>query len=39
MKLSDDWNDFMLKLERIDPKVGDQLAFDLEMDAKSPRGR
>lgn len=38
MKLSDDWNDFMLKLERIHPKVGDQLAFDLEMDAKSGRG-
>lgn len=38
MKLSEDWNDFMLKLERIHPKVGDQLAFDLDTDPKSARG-
>lgn len=38
MKLSSDWTDFMLKLERIHPKVSDQLAFDLELDGKSDRG-
>ncbi len=38
MKLSSDWNDFMMKLERIHPKVSDQLAFDLEVDSRSGRG-
>lgn len=38
MKLSDDWHDFIVKLERIHPKVGDQLSFELEMDPKSGRG-
>lgn len=38
MKLSSDWNDFMLKIERIHPKVSDQLVLDLELDGKSGRG-
>jgi hypothetical protein len=35
MKLSDDWDDFMRKLERLHPRVGDTLPLPFDDDGKS----
>jgi hypothetical protein len=35
MKLSSNWNDFMMKLDQIHPRPGDQLALPLDFDTPS----
>ena len=36
MKLSNDWHDFMRKLDRIHPRVGDTLQLPLTMSQSIP---
>ena len=39
MKLSDNWNDFYSKLNKIHPKYGDTLALPLQYDSRQDHGR
>ena len=38
MKLSNDWEDFMMKLDRLHPRYGETLSLDLEYESDNGRG-